>query len=789
MYSWDTKKLGTAFFIAAAAVCSGPAIAQTGPAGSDEVRGTDMPQPRSDDAPDQTPGLFDEEPDVLPEDQRVEVGTFGQIDITVDNLEISRVLQLLSIQSQRNIVASRNVSGTVTASLYGVDFYEALDAILQPNGYGYLERGNFIYVYTQDEINQIEAQDRQLETRILRLNYLNAADAAAFVSNMLSEAGSIAVSGEAGSGFQPSVSDGGGNTFADSDTLVIRDYESNVEQILGVIDQLDIRPRQVIIEATVLQARLSENNAFGVDFAIFNDLDFTDFVNPLNAVDELIAGDVSTDGTGGSVVSTVGNVAAGDGGLKIGVTSDEAGVFVRALDSVTDTVVLATPRLTVLDRQRAEILVGERLGYLSTTVTDTSETQTVEFLDVGTQLTVRPFVSDDGFIRMELRPSVSDGETVVIGTTVVPNETTQEMVTNVILQSGQTIVLGGLFKEDTTISRNQVPGLGDVPVVGLAFQGQDDTVSRSEVIFLLTATIMENQTLVEMGDNAEDRIQLARLGARQGLLPWSRTRLTASHMRDAISAWEEGDRDRALWSVNVALHLDPTLGDGLELKQEITGEQIAYFDYSLNNSIYDDAIAQQVGTLGPDEQAEPEQAMDALEAAMEAEADADEPMDAGGPVEESGDQLDPEAPRDINDVDPGDLEPMSFDAQEPAIDMADAAEALDEIFAQSAPETVAQADEPQTADDEAFDAHLWADEYNQLAPDAQAVVQEATITGSDTAETLAEGHATDGDMETPVRTSLQMLEQLNDELAEYEARLDDDATLEPIGTLTEVEVK
>src|SRR5690606_15029181 len=123
------------------------------------------------------------------------------------------------------------------------------------------------------------------------------------------------------------------------------------------------------------------------------------------------------------------------------------------------------------------------------TSTETSTTQTVEFLDIGTQLTLRPFVSDDGFIRMELRPSLSDGTTRSVGagagTFIIPDQSTQELTTNVMVKNGQTIVLGGLFKEDTTVSRNQVPGLGDVPVLGLAFKGQDDTVSREEVIFLV----------------------------------------------------------------------------------------------------------------------------------------------------------------------------------------------------------------------------------------------------------------------------------------------------------------
>ena len=91
----------------------------------------------------------------------VEMDSFGKIDLAVKDLEIAKVLQLLSIQSQKNIVTSRNVSGTVSADLYGVSFHDALDAILSPNGFGYEEKGNFIYVYTAQELEERQQAARQ----------------------------------------------------------------------------------------------------------------------------------------------------------------------------------------------------------------------------------------------------------------------------------------------------------------------------------------------------------------------------------------------------------------------------------------------------------------------------------------------------------------------------------------------------------------------------------------------------------------------------------------------------
>src|SRR5690606_23521512 len=139
----------------------------------------------------------------------------------------------------------------------------------------------------------------------------------------------------------------------------------------------------------------------------------------------------------------------GPSSIKLGVIGSDAAVFVRALQSVTDTTVMSNPKMLVLNRQRADLHIGEKLGYLSTTTTETSSTNTVEFLEIGTQLTVRPFVSSDDFIRLELSPSVSDGDTSrVVSGQVIPQTTESEMTTNVIVKNAQSIVLGGLFKED-----------------------------------------------------------------------------------------------------------------------------------------------------------------------------------------------------------------------------------------------------------------------------------------------------------------------------------------------------
>lgn len=713
------------FFCAVGSVCSGPAI------GADEVTSDAMPAGES--------AILDAGSDSgnLPQGQQVNVGSFGQIDLHVKDLDLTKVLQLLSIQSEKNIIASRSVSGTVSADLYGVDFYAALDAILHTNGFGYQEKGNFIYVYTAEELKALEQANRKTATRILRLNYLTAADASAFVSPLLSSAGSISISGDVPAGMQPSLADGGANSFAMADTLIIRDYPENIEEIETVLEELDVRPKQVLVEATVLQARLTEANAFGVDFALFGDLGVTDFTSPLGAVDDLIAGG----GPGGSfdsgnaLVSSPGDTGVGPATLKLGFMGNDAAVFIKALDSVTDTTVLATPKLLVLNRQRADLLVGERLGYLSSTATDTSTTQTVEFLDVGTQLTVRPYVSNDGFVRLELRPSVSDGNTNLVGGFVIPDETTQELTTNVIVRSGQTVVLGGLFKEDTTIGRKQVPGLGSVPIVGNAFKGHNDNVDRSEVIFLIKPTVMKDQSLYAAGESAQDSIRLAQIGAREGLLPWSRSKLTSSHLKQAYEHLNNGERDKALWDVNLALHLNPSMVDALRLKEQITGERLYMGDRSILNDAVDAAITEQL-ELEAAEAADAAEATEAVEEAQDTQVEQGVTEDAGEEAAEEAVEAE-NAVEEVTDAQPAQAEEVTVSETAGEQEMLEAAidtEATDAVVEQSAQmdSQEVQQEEPAVASDEviaeaaeAAAAAFDADVQDEAAADDEAVAVEA----------------------------------------------------------------
>ncbi len=530
---------------------------------------------------------------------RVEVSEFETIELFVQEEEITKVLELLSLQTQKSIVASNEVSGKVSANLFDVTFTEALDIILNVNGFHWLEQNGVIFVYSQAEWELLEQSLRSRVIKVFDLSYLDAESAKSFVEPLLSSDGGQIITSENASDF-PTVGELpiGGEDYALAAKLVVYDYEENIDAIGALVAELDTRPAQVLVEATILQTSLTEANAFGVDFSIIADIDFSAFTSsggPLGVVNNLLGtGSAPTfpaDNQATSVVGTAGNTS-GPGTLKVGVVADEVAVFVKLLDEVSDTTILSNPKILTLNRQPARVLVGRRVGYLSTTSTDTSTTQTVEFLDTGTQLYMRPFVSASGEIRMELKPQVSEAilreQTDITGVVVtIPDEVTQEIVTNINVRDGQTIVLGGLFRESTSLTRRQVPFLGDLPLVGAAFRGSEDDVSRSEIIFMITPTIVTDTLIAQSAERTEADVQRIRAGSRQGLLPWSRDRMTAGMNVEAERLAREGDYDMAMWYIGRSLSLNPVQPDVMRLRERLQGEREIWPSRSMLNYHFD----------------------------------------------------------------------------------------------------------------------------------------------------------------------------------------------------------
>ncbi len=177
-----------------------------------------------------------------------------------------------------------------------------------------------------------------------------------------------------------------------------------------VIAQIDVQPVQVLIEAVIVQVNLTKGMDLGVNFAVLDGAG-----KALAVMGDGAAINAAAGFTPASVLAAGGKLASGyapspaTNGLKFGFVSNSTTGFITALETFGETKVLACPRLLVLNKQRAELHIGKQLGYQTSTVSQTSTTQTVNFMNVGTQLRLRPFISSDGMIRMEIHPERSTG--------------------------------------------------------------------------------------------------------------------------------------------------------------------------------------------------------------------------------------------------------------------------------------------------------------------------------------------------------------------------------------------
>jgi len=517
---------------------------------------------------------------------QVATTTAGTVEIHVNDANIVEVLRMLSLQSQRNIMASKDVKGTVTANLYDVTVQEALDAILKANGYAYREQGNVIYVQTEKEAQDQERRERQPVTEVIRLHYSNAADVAKLITPMLSkEAGEVSLTPSAKAGIDLSSTEVGGSDHALEDMLVVKDFPDVLERVKRLIKEIDRRPQQVLVEATILRARLSETNSLGVNVTFSGGVDLSTLATSATGsqptgggVDQISSGNLLNNNTAGPLIDdgVVGGQIGG-GGLKLGLIKNNVGVFIQALEGITDTTVLANPKVLVLNKQKGSVLVGNRDGYRDTTTVaegGTSTVGSVKFLETGTRLIFRPYIGDNGFIRMEVHPEDSTGG---INSQGLPSSSNTEVTTNVMVRDGRTIVIGGLFRDETSNAKQQVPGLGSIPVLGALFRQKNERQTREEVIILLTPHIIKDEDgYADASEHALAEAEKIRVGMRKNMMWFGRSRLAEGAYEAAVNELNKPkpNRDVALWHLDIATNLNPQFVEAIDLKQDVSGKVV-----------------------------------------------------------------------------------------------------------------------------------------------------------------------------------------------------------------------
>jgi len=262
--------------------------------------------------------------------------------------------------------------------------------------------------------------------------------------------------------------------------------------------------------AQILEINLTDDTLYGLDWG-------DTFANGLNT-----SGQINTPGP-----QFPPNAAINDPSkFYFGLIKPTFYLKLHALEIKGDVKTLAKPRLMVLNGKSAQILIGGRIGYYLTTTTETSTMQSVEFLDIGTQLQITPQITNDGNILMTIHPEISTGS-IEAG---LPQKTTTSVSTSIMVKTGETIFIGGLIRNSEEKNRERLPILGRIPLLGaLFFSKSTTTIRRKELIILLTPRLVASDQKIVRGVDNEKKDAL-----KKEINQW----------REKINAMEESKPDK-----------------------------------------------------------------------------------------------------------------------------------------------------------------------------------------------------------------------------------------------------
>ena len=483
---------------------------------------------------------------------RIEKNSSGRFEFHARDLPVSEVFGQLRQLVRKNIVVAPGVDERFTGDIYDLTVSEIIEVVCRSTGLLASTEGSFIFV-----------GPATVATEVFRLSYVRAQDVLPIVEPLGSREGKVTATLASETGIKTDQTKAGGDDYAESEILVVQDYPAYIERIAHVIQSLDIQPRQVLIEARILSVTLTDDTAIGVDITKLAGIDFRSLSSVseggTNITPGSLPGDQLDHFTGVGITDVARQVPTG--GLSVGIIKNDVGGFLRALQQVTDATVLANPKILALNKQRGEVIVGRRDGYRTTTVTQTASIENVEFLETGTRLVLRPFVGKDDFIRLEIHPEDSTGGVTTDG---LPFKQTAEVTTNILLKSGSTAVIGGLFRERTTESRSQVPFLGSLPWIGGLFRVKRDIVNREEIIILLTPRIVTPEDVVTPTEGGADETM-------QGPLFTTRSRIAQRYLVSAETLTTAGNYAGASALLRAAGNLQPALEPSDEVERRVYG--------------------------------------------------------------------------------------------------------------------------------------------------------------------------------------------------------------------------
>lgn len=448
--------------------------------------------------------------------------TGKKISLDFQDIEVRRVLQLLADFTGINMVASDTVQGNITLRLKDVPWDQALDIILKSKNLDKRRNGNVIWIAPVSELIKAEEEEAKaiaqsvklapLQTEYIQLNYAKAADIEKLITEGKNASNSSSGSNTS-SGTDPlgdsvgSLLSPRGTVSVDprTNTLIINDTSAKIDQIRQMIDLLDVSVKQVMIEARIVRATTDFTKEMGVKWGILSQ-------GITNNNHLLVGGSDTTlwnlrepeknDERGGYTyeIERPQNL-----NVDLGVTSAGASRIAFGLISLSDFMldlelsalqadgygeVISTPKILTADKQNAKVASGTQIPYQSSEGGGVNAVSTTEFIDATLSLDVTPSITPDGKVQMQLNiTSDSPGAATPTGQLTINKNAVN---TNVLVDNGETVVLGGIFEQQTANSQTKVPFLGDIPYIGRLFRKDVKSDNKRELLIFVTPRIVND---------------------------------------------------------------------------------------------------------------------------------------------------------------------------------------------------------------------------------------------------------------------------------------------------------
>jgi type IV pilus assembly protein PilQ len=415
---------------------------------------------------------------------------FGRrISIETTDMDIRDVLKFISEESGINMIFDDNIQGRVSLKLRKVPWDQALVTILKSKRLAYRRQGQVLRIgsmeiLAKEEEDAIRLKEAKMKTESLvvknfSINYADVATLEAKIKDFISEGGAGAQN------------QGRGKVTVDSRTnsLIVTETGSKLAQVEKLVQLLDSQPQQVLIEGRVVEASESYGRQIGVNFG-FN-LDSTNASLGIPGRDRVVTGDSGLSRFYSPSASFNPSLPGSfQGSLWVGQFGAFGDLSTRlALDEVEEKVkILSSPRVAVLHNNQATI---KQVSIIQVPTTETAAagtgtvTQTFKEVDVGVTLDVKPLISSIGTVNLDLKIERS-------ATTSTGGRTARDIKTNIIVKSGETAVIGGVFTSDVNTRRTGIPGLKDIPILGTLFRTDSYSSQKTELMFFISPRILKS---------------------------------------------------------------------------------------------------------------------------------------------------------------------------------------------------------------------------------------------------------------------------------------------------------